>query len=201
MMKPAASPSRYIPSARPAKPPSTAPAIPSSIVTMIPPGSRPGITSFAMAPTTRPNRIQPRMPIDSSRRCHCKDDTASEHEQAVDLEYERAVLEQGETTDRGIALVRINGEELAARLVFPPEAQIAAEAAVGRVELEQRRREHPWRERIVGAGAIQPCREIAGKQTDPIDRDRWIEREVFGDRYTTARITRHSNGAVVEVSV
>src|SRR5262245_9567741 len=45
------------------KPPSTAPAIPSSIVTMIPPGSRPGITSFASAPTTKPKRIQPRIVI------------------------------------------------------------------------------------------------------------------------------------------
>src|SRR5688572_4577331 len=37
------------------------------MVTMMPPGSRPGITSFARAPTIRPNKIQPRMPICSSR--------------------------------------------------------------------------------------------------------------------------------------
>src|SRR4026209_1796374 len=41
------------------KPPSSAPAIPSSIVTMMPPGSRPGITSLARAPTIRPNTIHP----------------------------------------------------------------------------------------------------------------------------------------------
>src|SRR5262245_61114050 len=37
--------------------------MPSSIVTMIPPGSRPGMTSLAMAPTIRPKMIQPRTPI------------------------------------------------------------------------------------------------------------------------------------------
>src|SRR5512138_1095790 len=44
-------------------PPSNAPAIPIRIVTMNPPGSRPGMRNFAMTPTTRPNRIQARMPI------------------------------------------------------------------------------------------------------------------------------------------
>src|SRR5688572_6266793 len=44
-------------------PPNSAPAIPSSIVTMKPPGSRPGINSFAITPTTRPNRIHVRIPI------------------------------------------------------------------------------------------------------------------------------------------
>src|SRR5262245_14248234 len=44
------------------KPPSTAPAIPSSAVMMKPPGSFPGINSFAMMPTTRPNTIQPSTP-------------------------------------------------------------------------------------------------------------------------------------------
>src|SRR5687767_3314115 len=33
---------------------------------MMPPGSLPGMTSFACAPTARPNRIQPRMPISAS---------------------------------------------------------------------------------------------------------------------------------------
>src|SRR6185503_3237429 len=42
--------------------PSTAPAMPSSIVMMNPPGSRPGINSFAMMPTTSPKRIQPSTP-------------------------------------------------------------------------------------------------------------------------------------------
>ena len=40
----------------------TAPAMPSSIVTMNPPGSRPGISSFAMAPTMTPKIIQPSTP-------------------------------------------------------------------------------------------------------------------------------------------
>src|SRR3712207_942029 len=45
------------------KPPSSAPAIPIRIVTMKPPGSRPGINSLAMMPTTSPNRIHDRIPI------------------------------------------------------------------------------------------------------------------------------------------
>src|SRR2546426_9735047 len=40
------------------KPPTMAPAIPSRIVTTKPPGSFPGITSFAIAPTTSPKMIQ-----------------------------------------------------------------------------------------------------------------------------------------------
>src|SRR6185295_12751111 len=38
-----------------------APATPSAIVVTMPPGSWPGITSFARTPTIRPNRIQPRI--------------------------------------------------------------------------------------------------------------------------------------------
>src|SRR5687768_14798554 len=45
------------------KPPNRAPAMPSRIVTMKPPGSRPGINSLAITPTTRPNRIHDRIPI------------------------------------------------------------------------------------------------------------------------------------------
>ena len=56
---PAACPGPYRPIARPMSPPTTAPAIPSYIVTMMPPGSRPGITSLASAPTTRPITIHP----------------------------------------------------------------------------------------------------------------------------------------------
>src|SRR6266545_6203999 len=44
-------------------PPMSAPTIPRMMVMMIPPGSRPGMMSFATIPTTRPKRIHPRMPI------------------------------------------------------------------------------------------------------------------------------------------
>src|SRR5215510_10260760 len=47
----------------PRKPPRNAPTIPISIVTMIPPGSRPGISAFAIAPATSPSTIQARMVI------------------------------------------------------------------------------------------------------------------------------------------
>jgi len=43
------------------KPPTVVPTIPSAAVTRIPPGSCPGITSVASAPTIKPNSIQPRM--------------------------------------------------------------------------------------------------------------------------------------------
>src|SRR5262249_60878650 len=51
------------PIARPMKPPSKAPAIPSKTVTMRPPGSRPGVTNLAIIPTTRPKRIHDRIVI------------------------------------------------------------------------------------------------------------------------------------------
>jgi hypothetical protein len=38
------------------------------MVTIHPPGSRPGITSFAMAPTINPNTIHPIIPILASFR-------------------------------------------------------------------------------------------------------------------------------------
>src|SRR5919108_4779295 len=60
---PAPSLGPYQPAVRPTKPPRRAPAIPSNMVTIKPPGSRPGINSFAIAPTIKPNRIQPRIPI------------------------------------------------------------------------------------------------------------------------------------------
>src|SRR5580765_7341811 len=63
MTNPTGSPSRYQPAARPRNPPSSAPAMPRRMVTMKPPGSRPGVTSFATTPTARPNTIHPRMAI------------------------------------------------------------------------------------------------------------------------------------------
>src|SRR5678816_43137 len=44
-------------------PPSKAPAMPSSMVMTNPPGSRPGVTSFAIIPTTRPKTIHASIPI------------------------------------------------------------------------------------------------------------------------------------------
>src|SRR3954467_3096493 len=51
--------------ARPMKPPRSAPAIPNSMVTMKPPGSRPGVTSFAIIPTTNPKTIHEIIPMPS----------------------------------------------------------------------------------------------------------------------------------------
>src|SRR5947207_1432022 len=52
----------YHPATRPRYPPMRAPAMPSRIVTMNPPGSRPGMSSFAMTPTISPKTIQPSTP-------------------------------------------------------------------------------------------------------------------------------------------
>src|SRR4051812_25025305 len=86
------------------KPPNKAPAIPSSIVTMKPPGSRPGINSFAITPTTRPNRIHDRIPIRLLLRHsrHCKHETniysrgsnCGPPGRDLDLEEHAFVLEQ-----------------------------------------------------------------------------------------------------------
>src|SRR5437773_1314767 len=48
---------------RPIQPPSIAPTIPRMIVMTIPPGSRPGMRSFATIPTTRPKTIHSRTSI------------------------------------------------------------------------------------------------------------------------------------------
>src|SRR5690349_23198678 len=62
MKKPAGWSGPYSPRALPIQPPRSAPTIPRMIVTKIPPGSLPGIMSFAIAPTTSPKIIQPRKP-------------------------------------------------------------------------------------------------------------------------------------------
>src|SRR5262245_12643891 len=56
-MKPPLCPSAYQPRARPTKPARTDPPMPSSIVTITPPGSRPGMSSLAIAPATKPIMI------------------------------------------------------------------------------------------------------------------------------------------------
>lgn len=53
-MNPADCPSWYQPTARPIQPARSAPAMPSSMVMMIPPGSFPGIINLAIAPTIKP---------------------------------------------------------------------------------------------------------------------------------------------------
>src|SRR5262245_55525547 len=59
---PAPSLGPYQPIVRPNQPASSAPQMPSRMVMMKPPGSRPGMRSFATTPTIRPKRIQPRIP-------------------------------------------------------------------------------------------------------------------------------------------
>src|SRR3954470_24898393 len=54
MMPGPLAPDWYQPRARPMNPATSEPAMPSSIVMMTPPGSLPGMNSFANAPTTKP---------------------------------------------------------------------------------------------------------------------------------------------------
>jgi hypothetical protein len=49
--------------ARAIRPPSSPPATPIRMVTIMPPGSSPGRITFAITPATRPSRIQPMMPV------------------------------------------------------------------------------------------------------------------------------------------
>src|SRR5829696_7504718 len=56
-----------MPSALAMKPPTIAPTMPISIVTMMPPGSSPGRIAFAIAPASRPRTIQPMIPIQDLR--------------------------------------------------------------------------------------------------------------------------------------
>ncbi len=66
-------PSRFIPpDYSPEKPATKAPAIPSKIVMKQPPGSRPGMRSFAIAPTTSPMMSVPRIPVMAFRVCENK---------------------------------------------------------------------------------------------------------------------------------
>jgi hypothetical protein len=51
------------PTSHAAKPPSSAPAMPSRIVRRIPKSSAPGYRAFAMIPATAPIAIQPMIPI------------------------------------------------------------------------------------------------------------------------------------------
>src|SRR5690242_6715260 len=60
------------------KPPTRAPAIPSNIVTIKPPGSLPGINNLAMMPITRPNTIHERIAIGSSLPFFLRADNAKE---------------------------------------------------------------------------------------------------------------------------
>src|SRR4029450_9293907 len=59
----AASLGPYHPTARPRKPPTSAPAMPNRMVTIHPPGSRPGMRSLATAPTINPKMIHPMIPM------------------------------------------------------------------------------------------------------------------------------------------
>src|SRR5262249_7924295 len=51
------------PTKLPRKPPTIAPAMPMRIVTIIPPGSFPGMMNFAIAPAMRPRKIQEKTPM------------------------------------------------------------------------------------------------------------------------------------------
>ena len=80
-------------------------------------------------------------------------------EEPVDLEHERAVLDPAHCRRRrelricGVAFVRVNQKQLAARRVFPAVPQVRAESPVGGAVLQERAREHQRRKAIVYASA------------------------------------------------
>src|SRR5436190_21568831 len=84
---------RYHPAARPRKPAMNEPATPSNIVTMMPPGSFPGIASLARAPTIRPMiKLQsrpmrtPPLPFDSAVEARPRKGRASGYRREAALE-------------------------------------------------------------------------------------------------------------------
>ena len=82
-------------------PPITAPAMPNSMVMMNPPGSRPGIRSFAITPTINPNTIQPMTPnIASSAPRPCKRDASAVSRSARHVQVRRAPATVGSRTSR-----------------------------------------------------------------------------------------------------
>src|SRR6185436_14242985 len=74
-------------------PPSSAPAMPSSMVTMNPPGSRPGVTSFAITPTTRPKSIHDRIPIERPPLL-CHDGLQARHQLSEERAADDALMSQ-----------------------------------------------------------------------------------------------------------
>src|SRR4029453_17119563 len=76
-------------------------------------------------------------------------DTTLELPEAVDLHDEGAVSQAGGCWRDRIALVGVDQKQLAARAVFPPEAQVAADHVVGRAVLQQRAHEPPGRKAVV----------------------------------------------------
>ena len=91
-MKPAGCPGSYQPMARPRNPATNAPAMPSRIVIKQPPGSRPGISNFAIAPTTKPITSVPRTVAINSI-CLCKigfDRDRAQPVSRLQLDYLRA---------------------------------------------------------------------------------------------------------------
>ncbi len=61
------------------------------------------------------------------------------------------VLEQRKPAAQRVAFVGVEGEELTSGAILPSESQVTAERPIARVELQQRRREHPRRECVVNA--------------------------------------------------
>src|SRR5437016_13166269 len=131
MRKPALSFGPYHPSARPMNPPNSAPAIPSAMVTMMPPGSRPGMTNLAIAPTIKPKKIQPSTIIIRHLRavaCKRRDMADGSHpwrqrafnhdHQPLAISHDVEVLQRPagiEQHDRLVRLDRTFGDELANR--------------------------------------------------------------------------------------
>src|SRR5215510_1610235 len=82
-INPAGCPPLYQPTARPSQPATTDPAMPNNIVTMTPPGSRPGMMSLANTPTIRPTTI-----IQS--KCICF--TSFDHRMGTGYQYELQMI-------------------------------------------------------------------------------------------------------------
>ena len=82
-------------------------------------------------------------------------------------------------------------------MVFPAKPEIVAERGVGRVELDERAREHPCGERVVPACASDFLGERAGRELDTVHRNGRLDRELLRHGHAGAGKADGNDGAVV----
>src|SRR5688572_16179489 len=123
-------------------------------------------TAVALA---RANRMQPtcRLSLESSR-------ADLPAEQTVDLHDEPPVLQRLQSPRRfGGSSLEKHYEKLTARLILPAEPEVRRERVRAAVVLYECRGEHARRHRVHRTSTDDGCMELALRQVDPVERDRW----------------------------
>ena len=93
-----------------------------------------------------------------------------EPEQPVELDDEGAIFQLGKAP-RGqrVALLVVDDEQLTARLIFPPQPDVAADGVIARVVLHQRAHKHRGAEGIGGASGHEVAGERPLRELNPVD--------------------------------